>query len=322
MIITRIITESKSKPKILFLQYNHPIRYEGYTDRKNFFRGYTSFKPLYKELINETCNADVTFCNYADIESYNNDYFVNDIKLSDFNFIFFGFMKKYPEAKRYVQYATKHKIPLLKYETYGETFDKIYQMELINELGLPYIESFKSNDLSESDLKKVKDIGYPIIVKEPKIDRGQGVRKFDDEESLVEFCESYFNSNSGEYLLFQKYIKNHGEYRIFVLRNKALLVSKATPVTKFDPSIDNRKYTKSTISQEVLSLCEEMSKHLNQDFVGFDVVIDDDTKDYYILETNASPNYAIFCITNDINIPQIVTDIICNDAIENLKRKN
>ena len=298
---------------ILFLQYNHNINLYGEEDKKNYFRGLKTTKDVYSKLIEEKKpDTKVDFYNYSDVYKIDNDFFINDLKLTDYDFIFLGFMSNFTNiSKLIVEYIERNNIPNLKYETYNYFHNKIYQFDLLSKLNYPYIPSILTTKLNEKIISKIEEFNYPVIVKNPLLDRGKGIALINDQDQLI-----HFFSNNTKTLLIQKFITNNEEYRVISIKNKVELVAKKDKITKINKkNIDNRKSKKATLPDYVIKMCEDISKHMLCDIIGFDIIQDMDSKKYYIIETNASPHYYMFSIIANVSIP----DIICDYIIKNIK---
>ncbi len=306
--------DSANYKKVLFLQYEHNVNFYGEEDRNNYFRGLKTIKNVYLKLIEEKkFDTKVDFYDYSDIYRMHNDFYVDDLKLSDYDFIFFGFMHEFTTiSKLVVDYAERNNIPNIKYETYEHFHNKAYQFDLLERLGYPYIPSILTTKLNKNVLSEAEEFGFPVIVKDPFTDRGEGVKLISNKEELKYF----FLLNKGM-VLIQKFIPNDGEYRVITVKNKVELIAKKDAISKVDKkNIDNRKSKKGTLPNEVTKMCEDISKHMLSDIIGFDIIQDKDTKKYYVIETNASPHYCMFSVVADVSIP----DIICDYIIDNMKK--
>ena len=56
--------------------------------------------------------------------------------------------------------------------------------------------------------------------------------------------------------------------------------------------------TKRLLSElnEIVKMCEDISTHVNCDIVGFDILQDLKTGEYYVMEINISPHFSTFCV--------------------------
>lgn len=305
----------KDKQKVLFLQFDLEINLHDEIDNSNFFRGYKTLKPVFVDYFKEKDpDIHVEFRNYDDIYRIKNDFYLDEIKLKDFDFIFFGFMTKFTTICRMlINYLDKNNVPYLKYGTYQEYDSKAYEMDLVQSLGYPYIPSILTTKLTKDVIENVKEFGFPVIVKDIYLNRGEGVKKVDNMTEL----KTQFNW--GGMKLIQKFIPNDGDHRVIVIKNKTALVIKRLSQGKdFRSNIAaGGKAVRSTLPDPQVKMCEDISKHLFCDFIGFDVLQDLNTKEYYIMETNSAPHFPTFSVISGINVPALLTNYI----IKEIKKK-
>ncbi len=306
--------ESENSKKILFLQYDHGVHFYGEVDTNQYFRNLKTIKEVYTKILDEKIpDVIVDFYDYSDVYKISNDFYVGDYKITDYDFVFFGFMYKFTTlSKMIVEYVEKHKVPNIKYETYDFYHNKAYQFNLLEELGYPYIPSILTTNLNKNILKKIEEFGYPLIVKDPFKDRGEGVLKVKDQEELA----SFFRLNK-KMVLIQKFIPNDGEYRVITFKNKVQLIARKDAIDDVNKkNIDDRKSKKGSLPANVIAMCEDVSKHMLSDILGLDIIQDSNTKKYYVIETNASPHYCMFSVVTGVSMPDIITDYI----IDNMKK--
>jgi len=313
----KIDRAANSKYKILFLQFNIGIDLHGEEDTHNYFKGHESMPELFTDLFKEKLpEAFVEFATYDDLYRVGGDFYMDDIKLKDFNFVFFGFMSKFtPIVSMLISYLDNNKVPYLKYGTYKHLDNKAYEMHLVESLGYPYIPTIMTSRLTRKIVEHVKEFGFPVIVKDIDLNRGEGVWKVEDMEEL----KSKFAGNSKP-MLIQKFVPNDGDYRVISIKNKVELVIKKQRIEgskEFRANVARGgKAVKGTLPPEIISMCEDISKHLICDIVGFDVIQDIETKKYYIMETNSSPHFPTFSVISEIDIPSLLINYI----IENMKK--
>ena len=303
--------EKEYKKKILFLSFDMKIDTYGEEDTQNIFRESKTTKELFEKLINEKIEDTLTeFISYNDIYRFQNDYLYNNRKLIDYDFIFFGFIANHTTLSTLIiNYAVSNNIPHMKYETYDYFHNKAYQFDLLENLNYGYIPSLMTSKLNKIILSKIKDFGYPLIVKDVFLDRGTGVSTINNQLELI----NKFKFNN-KLLLIQKFIPNDGEYRVITIKNKVVLIAKKNAIEKVDKvSIDARKSIKGDLPENITFMCEEISKHLFSDIVGFDIIQDKNDGNYYVIETNASPHFSMFSVVTNVSVPEIITDYILNN---------
>ena len=301
--------------KVLFLQFNLKIDIHGEVDVNNYFQGCDNMVDLFPKLINDRMpNTLVDFYNYSEICRIGNDYFIFNTDLKDYDFVFFGFAKKHSNIPFYIQkYLNLHKVPFLTYESYNLYDDKMYGLDIVNELGYDYIPTVQTVKLTKKITNYVeKEFGFPLIVKITNMDQGKGVHKIDDMEKLISFYK--FNTQP---TMIQRMIKNDGDFRIILLKNKVELVVKRqmTNPDEFRSNVAlGGKAIKASVPQEVLDMCEDLSKHVECDVVGFDILMDMDSGKYYIMEINVSPHMTTFSVVTGIDMTGIIADYIVDNT--------
>lgn len=316
-VISEEIDYKRCKYKVLFLAFDIKINTYGEEDVTKMFRGCQATTDLFPKLFAEKepgtkkePGVYVKFANYDDIHRFKNEYYCEDINLKEFDFVFFGFMAAYTNiANLLINYATRNNIPHMKYETYAHFHNKAYQFDLLETLGYPYIPSIMTTKLSKDLLKKAeKEFGYPMIVKDVYLDRGEGVWKMKNREELTRHFSTTWNRKLS---LIQKFIPNDGEWRVITIKNKVALIARKGAVEDISKrDIDERKSKKGDLPQNIKDMCEDVSKHLFSDIIGFDIIQDLNTKKYYIIETNASPHFSMFSVVTNVSVPGKIVDYI------------
>ncbi len=308
--------ENPYKYRVLFLQFGLKLGTYGEPDTENFFRNLNNTSELFPIIINEKLpETRVDFYNYSDLYRLKDGYYIKNINIKEYDFIFFGFMSNYTNiANLVINYVVKNNIPHMKYETFNYYHNKAYQFDLLEDLGYPYIPSVMTTKLTPNLKRNIASFGYPMIVKDVYLDQGKGVFKMNNEEELVKFFQ-----NNNNLMLIQKFIPNDGEFRVITVKNKVQLIAQKENIEDVNKlNIDNRKSKKGTLPANVIQMCEDVSKHLFSDIIGFDIIQDKENGTYYIMETNASPHFAMFSIVTGVNLP----DIIANYIVEEIKKGN
>lgn len=339
---------SKYKYKVLFIAFDIKLKTYGEEDVNKMLKGCDSTVQLFPQIFNDKIPSTKQepgvyskFIGYDDVYRYQNEYYVDDVCLKDYDFVFFGFMASATNlATLLVNYCTRNKIPHMKYETYDYWHNKAYQFDLLETLGFPYIPSIMTTKLTKGIIEKAKEFGYPVIVKDVYKDRGEGVWKMNTEKDLIRFFKGGYKDDEEEkkpkkvantvgfeygggynyrpwtpantsLVLIQKFVPNDGEWRVITVKNKVVLIARkdaVEDVTKKD--IDERKSKKGELPADVTNMIEEVSTHLFSDIVGFDIIQDLNTKKYYIIETNASPHFSMFSVVTNVSVPEKIVDYI------------
>jgi len=303
-----------SKYKVLFIQFDLAIDTHGEKDVYNFFRGFENMSGLFPVLFYEKMKDDVfvNFVNYDDIYKIKKDYYAHGICLKDYNFVFFGHVSNFTSlCKMIVNYLNRNDIPYLKYGTYSEYDNKAYEFDLLENLGYPYIPSIMTTKLTNKIISIVEnDFGFPVIVKDVKANRGTGVFLIKDLKNLIKTFSHRYSSNL---MLIQKFIPNDGDYRVITIKNKVELIIKKKRIDEkeFRSNVARgAKAIKGKLPSNIIKMCEDVSKHLDSDILGFDIIQNKNTKEYYIMEVNSASHFSTFSVISGVNIPEIIVNYI------------
>lgn len=157
-----------------------------------------------------------------------------------------------------------------------------------------------------ADLIK-KRFSYPFIAKDPYLDRGKGLFLISNDQELEDCLSTSINT----WLLFQEYISNEGEYRITVLGDKIIGTFKRYNPTSYRNNL--AKWTifeNCTLPEAIQQDMIAMVQLYGLDFAGIDLIISGDKS--YVLEINASPQFARTESVCGINVVQEVVEYLKN----------
>jgi len=136
--------------------------------------------------------------------------------------------------------------------------------------------------------------------------------------NTLEELQTFYKTNS-QITFIQKFIPNDGDTRIILIKNKVKLIVKRQTAENSKEFRSNvalgGKAMKTEIPQHIIDMCEDISKNIECDIIGFDILKDMITEQYYVMEINVSPHFSTFSVVTDTNIPGIITDYII-DKIE------
>jgi glutathione synthase/RimK-type ligase-like ATP-grasp enzyme len=304
---------------ILFLQFNMNVNLCGLTDDHNFYKNYENMDQLFSTKFEEKLKRSaVYFYNYDDVYKIKNDYYVEEMPLSDYDFVFFGFVKKHTTISTLLyNYLLNNNIPTLFFGTFDYIQNKAYDLELIEKLKYPYIPSILTTKINKSIINYIEDnFKYPVIVKNIYLDNGAGVFKCNSKKELIKKINSpnyYFNN---KLVLIQKFVHNTGDYRVILIKGKVVLcVKKEQPNEKeFRNNITNGAImVKGDLPNNVLLMCESISKHVHCDIIGIDIIFDEIDKKYYVMEINTAPGFIPFSISAGVDVVDIIIDYIISE---------
>jgi RimK family alpha-L-glutamate ligase len=181
---------------------------------------------------------------------------------------------------------------------------KTFEYIKLNESGLPIIESFF---VSLETLENVRNkLSYPCVAKLTDSSQGEGVFLIQDKEEIKTTIK-----REKRHLMIQKFIKNDGDYRFFVVGEQVVATMKRIAVNKDEFRNNVSLGGKTEIyqaTQEEKELAVAAVKALNYSIAGVDLVKDLTSQKIYIMEVNRSPQFAGISQLTGINIPQKILE--------------
>ena len=228
--------------------------------------------------------------------------------------------------------------------------DKVFQKQIFESSGLPvtkytwFFDSEYKED-EESVLKKIKSIGYPVMVKPARLGSSVGISKVHSEKEIRGAIEDAIKYD--EKILVEKVVDNLVEVNCSVLGNyeyqEASLLEEVMGVDEFlsyrDKYLGGSKKTSSKgmaatnrilparLDEKMTSEIREISKNafkvLNAcGVIRIDYLIDKKSKKAYINETNTIPGSLSFYLWEATNKPyKVLLDDMISLAIKTYKRK-
>lgn len=228
--------------------------------------------------------------------------------------------------------------------------DKVFQKQIFESSGLPvtkytwFFDSEYKED-EESVLKKIKSIGYPVMVKPARLGSSVGISKVRSEKEIRGAIEEAIKYD--EKILVEKVVDNLVEVNCSVLGNyeyqEASLLEEVMGVDEFlsyrDKYLGGSKKTSSKgmaatnrvlparLDEKMTSEIREISKNafkvLNASgVIRIDYLIDKKSKKVYINETNTIPGSLSFYLWEATNKPyKVLLDDMISLAIKTYKRK-
>lgn len=271
------INEKKSyeKGEVLFISFTD--EYEG-----------VSYHDYLKEKLNST------FCLWEDLIFYEDKILLGNKDLKDFSFIFIGIVTKYPNYYTALEkYIYKYKIPSFKYGYSPEETSKIYQNTIMGIKDIPQIPTIiaKCSSINSSDL--IKDLNLPVVTKITDGSKGKGVEIQKTKMDL----EKYLRKNKEKTIIFQKFIENDGDYRLFFIRNDFIycIVRKTKDENKEfrnNYSLGGTVEKFDSLPKKAMDIAKKAVKTMGFDVSGLDLIKDRNSDNWYILEINSSPQFA------------------------------
>ena len=265
--------KESSKEKVLFISF------------KDKTRGVS-----YHKYLNSKLNC--TFSTWEDLIFLENKIFIGNKNVSDFDFVFMGVVGE--NGNYFVtleKYCKDNKIPIFKYGCSTERNNKVYQNNTMSLSNIPQIPTIisKCSLLKSEDL--IKELNLPMVTKITNGSMGKGVEIQKTKMDL----EKYLKKNKEETIIFQKFIENEGDYRIFIIEQDIMYSIKRK-------SKDSKKEFRNNYSlggtvekvdlpKEAIDIARKASKSMGFDVSGVDLMKDKNSDNWYVLEVNSAPQF-------------------------------
>ncbi|NBO23293.1 ATP-grasp domain-containing protein [bacterium] len=293
----RFLTSLLVRKKILFLNYDHKIKC-GSEDNWN---GFHSTKELFTKYLSE---FEVHFATYQEVSCYKGEVFVSDIPLERFSFVFFGFISKNTDLFNVVKESLdKAHRPYLMYGNTRDNDNKLNDLKIFERSNTPHIPTIVTSKWVSS----IENLKLPIVVKPYNGSCGNGVVKFDNYKDVEKHI-----TNMQDLKLVQPWIKNEGDYRVITFNNKVVIHSKR--IAKEGEWRNNvaqgGSVVKSDLPNWVLKKAEDLSRLIQSNIIGFDIIKDSESGNLLFMEINAGPHYFSFMEENGVDFAKIICDYI------------
>lgn len=200
-------------------------------------------------------------------------------------------------ARAVAHYARAHNIPCKNTEAYdGRSFTKLSQCVIAALNGIsvtPFV--FSLDQKLVLDAAKNMPVGSPYIAKAIAASRGQDNYLITDhaqlEAAIAEVTEK------PRYFILQTYVPNDGDYRILVMGGSVALVihRKSQGESHLNNTSQGGMATLIDTTQlpgKVLDDATRMANLLKREITGVDMIMHNDTGEYYFLEANNMPQLA------------------------------
>lgn len=228
--------------------------------------------------------------------------------------------------------------------------DKVFQKQILESSNIPvtkytwfYDSEYKEDE--EDVLKKIKNIGYPVMVKPARLGSSVGISKVKNEKEIKDAIEEAIRYD--EKVLIEKVVENLVEVNCSVLGNyeyqEASVLEEVMGADEFlsyrDKYLGGSKKTGSKgmastnrvlparlddkLTEEVREMSKNVFKVLNASgVIRIDYLIDKKTKKVYVNETNTIPGSLSFYLWEATNKEyKVLLDDMISLAIKAYKRK-
>ena len=228
--------------------------------------------------------------------------------------------------------------------------DKVFQKQILESSNIPVTKYtwFFDNEYKEDEaevLKKIKSIGYPVMVKPARLGSSVGISKVKSEKEIKDAIEEAIKYD--EKVLIEKVVENLVEVNCSVLGNyeyqEASLLEEVMGADEFlsyrDKYLGGSKKSCSKgmastnrilparldddMTKEVREMSKNVFRVLNASgVIRIDYLIDKKSKKIYVNETNTIPGSLSFYLWEATNKPyKVLLDDMISLAIKTYKRK-
>lgn len=261
---------------------------------------------------------DVCTCKISDIEIYDGKIFCNNQDIADFDSILFREIRNNnEEAKMITTYLNEHKKIIIDERIRdGKWWSKINTYLTLSQAGIPFPKTMFFPAIKDKKYAFVSDILWvPFITKTINGQQGKWVFLTTDQEEF----EQTKAENKTEKFLFQEFIPNDWDIRVFIVWHEILWAIKRTAQAwEFRNNIALWWSAEQVqISEEVWTIALEASKILWLQIAWVDVIINKETGKPYILEVNRSPEFEGFIEATGIDVADKIISFLEKYEINN-----
>lgn len=181
---------------------------------------------------------------------------------------------------------------------------KYSQQIIVKKAGLLGIPSYKFKTLTglKEKLAKHRTLTYPFILKKSVSSQGKDVHKISTFEDLKPY-----KKNIAKYV-FQPYIENKGDFRVFVVGNKVLGVilrtgAKGDHRNNISQGGSAKKFTNEKLLKKIHPFAKKLLKLFDCDYAGVDLIYDEKIQQLRFMEMNFMPQWSGFTKATKVNVP-------------------
>lgn len=170
--------------------------------------------------------------------------------------------------------------------------DKLYHLQILAESGLPIPKTMLVKFPVDVNVVE-KNIGFPAVIKTLSGSQGSGVFLIDDKSSLEDLMLLIESTNKNANIIIQEFIKNSKgrDLRVLTIGGRVIAgMERKAKEGSFKANYSRGgSVTQFEITPEIEWLVLEISRILNLDIAGIDLLFDDNG--FKICEVNSSPGF-------------------------------
>jgi hypothetical protein len=250
--------------------------------------------------------SDITFATWSELKVEDGTLTVRGEPVAKFQFILIGPVGKNIDMHTCLQAVIQaRKLGSFSYGTPTELNNKPLQAVKMKLAGVAQVKTIiaVSKEISAGTL--IRELKLPIVSKITDGSKGKGVEKHDDKVSL----EKLLKKDPDKTYIFQEFIPNDGDYRIFYVKDRVIyyLSRKSSSEGEFrnNVSLGGKFEYLADLDPAAKVLANDANRCMGFDVTGVDLIQHKDTKEWYVMEINAAPQF-------DGEEVSSVIDAICN----------
>lgn len=271
----------------------------------------TSFQIEFQKNI-ESHGYNFYHTKFTELSLLNNQILVNNIEIEEFSYVAIGLTEKHKHISPILkQYLINKNIPFIFYGHKRDHIDfKSFEIYNLSSNNIPIIPSLISRD-QNTIANFIDQYAMPFITKPINGRKGREILQHESIDSILDAVQK-----SEIPLIIQPMIPNDGDYRVWILKGNVIGVIKRSPNAEeeFRSNISLGGTAQvASLPDDVLDMAIKSAQILDLDMAGVDIIQDINTKEYYIMEVNAAPQFAGFMATTGINLFEIITKYIIKE---------
>lgn len=229
------------------------------------------------------------FAKWSDLTIVNSDITLEGSSLKNFSFVFVGVIGSNSDiGDTVIQYLKEHKVPCL---LYGQTYETDNKIKMTVQLkDVPQIKTIIGTGSVLTAKELVNQLKLPLVSKIIDGSKGKGVKKHDDIGSI----DKLLSADPEKVYIFQEFIPNDGDFRVFYIKRKLIYALKRMRVDdefRNNTSLGGRYEMIDKMPDKALKIALKAIDATGYDISGVDLIQDSRTKDWFVMEVNAAPQF-------------------------------
>lgn len=226
---------------------------------------------------------------------------VQGIDLASFDVIYLRTLSGHEEmATLIAKFAKLHKISIFD-EVLKNGLNwidrKSYELFELSQANIPIIPSIVAVGLAGID----ETTKYPLIIKRGAINQGKGVFLCQNKEDAQKVVADY----PDEVLIFEPFLPNDGDLRVLIIGSSPLaaMLRSSNDPAEFRNNVSlGGNAEQYPLNEEITNLAVSAAKAVGYNIAGVDLIFDQSTKRWLVMEVNRSPQYKGLEACTGINV--------------------